>query len=229
MIGTIVNTVCIVVGTLVGTALHKGVKASYKEALYTALGLASLAIGLNATISNFPKTDSSIVFIVSIAIGAVVGTKLDIDGRFKRLVNRKHPGAEKGRLAEGLSTAILLYCIGPLSMLGPVLSALQEDHTLLFTNATLDFVSSIIFASTYGIGMIAAAPVLFCWQGMFYVAAKFSATALSDSLMADLLIVGGLLIIGSGLSLLQLKDCKTLNLLPALAIPLLWHLLKMLA
>ena len=77
--------------------------------------------------------------------------------------------------------------------------------------------------------MIAAAPVLFCWQGMFYVAAKFSATALSDSLMADLLIVGGLLIIGSGLSLLQLKDCKTLNLLPALAIPLLWHLLKMLA
>ena len=58
MIGTIVNTVCIVVGTLVGTALHKGVKASYKEALYTALGLASLAIGLNATISNSPKTDS---------------------------------------------------------------------------------------------------------------------------------------------------------------------------
>ena len=124
MIGTIVNTVCIVVGTLVGTALHKGVKAAERGALDTALGLASLAIGLNATISNFPKTDSSIVFIVSIAIGAVVGTKLDIDGRFKRLVNRKHPSAEKGRLAEGLSTAILLYCIGPLSMLGPVLSAL---------------------------------------------------------------------------------------------------------
>ena len=111
-------------------------------------------------------------------------------------------------------------------MLGPVISALKGDHTFLFTNATLDFVSSTIFASTYGIGMVLAAPVLFCWQGMFYLVAKVSSTAISDALMAELLIVGGLLITASGLSLLQLKDCKTLNLLPALLVPVVWFLIK---
>ena len=133
---------------------------------------------------------------------------------------------ESGSLADGLSTAILLYCIGPLSMLGPVISALQGDNTFLFTNATLDFVSATIFASTYGLGMILAAPVLFCWQGMFYLVAKISSQAVSDALMAELLIVGGPLITASGLSLLKLKDCKTLNLLPALLVPVLWFLLK---
>lgn len=156
-----------------------------------------------------------------------MGTALDIDGRFKRLIDRiKKGNGNSNRLAEGLSTAILLYCIGPLSMLGPVISALNGDNTFLFTNATLDFVSSMVFASTYGIGMILAAPVLFCWQGMFWLVAHISSTAISDALMAELLIVGGLLITGSGLSLLNLKDCKTLNLLPALLIPVIWFLLK---
>jgi uncharacterized membrane protein YqgA involved in biofilm formation len=87
-------------------------------------------------------------------------------------------------------------------------------------------VTSTIFASTYGIWMILAAPILFCWQGMFYVVAKISSTAVSDALMAELLIVGGLMIVASGLSLLKLKDCKTLNMLPSLLIPILWFVMK---
>lgn len=224
MIGTIVNTCAIIAGTFVGTLLNRGIKEKYKEVLYTGLGLASLAIGLNATISNLPNSVYPVLFIVSLAIGGVAGTWLDIDGRFKRLVN-KHSHNSK-HLGEGLSTAILLYCIGPLSMLGPVISALKGDHTFLFTNATLDFVSSTIFASTYGLGMILAAPVLFLWQGAFYLIATLSSSAVSDSLMAELLIVGGLMISGSGLGLLNLKDCKTLNLLPSLAVPIIWFLLK---
>ena len=264
MIGTIVNTCTIIAGTLVGAFLHRGIKEKYKDMLYTGLGLASLAIGLNATVQNLPKSQYPVLFIVAIAVGGVLGTWLDIDGRFKRIVNRKSTtptpnpsrgegslntlttdnttsnanqaplpsgGAgggyrESGSLADGLSTAILLYCIGPLSMLGPVISALQGDNTFLFTNATLDFVSATIFASTYGLGMILAAPVLFCWQGMFYLVAKISSEAVSDALMSELLIVGGLLITASGLSLLKLKDCKTLNLLPALLVPVLWFLIK---
>lgn len=227
MIGTIVNTCTIVAGTILGTLLHRGVKEQYKTALYNGLGLASLAIGLNATIQNFPKSEFPVLFIVALAIGGVAGTALDIDGRFKRLVNRRSGQQADGRsLADGLATAILLYCIGPLSMLGPVISALKGDHTFLFTNATLDFVSSMVFASTYGIGMILAAPVLFLWQGMFWLAARISSSAVSDALMAELLIIGGLLITGSGLSLLQLKDCKTLNLLPALLVPVAWFLLR---
>lgn len=230
MIGTIVNTCTIVAGTLLGTLLHRGIKEKYKEVLYTGLGLASLAIGLNATITHLPQSQYPVLFIVSLAVGGVVGTWLDIDGRFKRLVNRTEKGTSQNnknsRLGDGLSTAILLYCIGPLSMLGPVISALKGDHTFLFTNATLDFVSSAVFASTYGIGMVLAAPVLFLWQGMFWFVAHVSATAVSDDLMSELLIVGGLMITGSGLGLLRLKDCRTLNLLPALLVPVLWFLLK---
>ena len=245
MIGTIVNTGTIIVGAIFGALLNRGVKEKYKESIYTALGLACLAIGLNATISNMPKSEFPVLFVISIALGSVIGTALDIDGRFHRLVDRIQKRGEKsvqatsdgvseevsparpgGRLADGLATACLLYCIGPLSMLGPVVSALKGDHTLLFTNATLDLVSSFIFASTYGIGMILAAPVLFCWQGLFWLVAKISSTAISDALMSELLIVGGLLIVSSGLSLLKLADKKTLNMLPALLIPIIWFLLK---
>lgn len=244
MIGTIVNTGAIIVGTLMGALLNRGIKEKYKTGLYDALGLASLAIGLNAAITNFPKSQYSVLFIVSIAIGTVVGTRLDIDGRFHRMVDRRKATAQEGmatdgqelrtngrgegrvRLGDGLSTAILLYCIGPLSMLGPVISALKGDNTFLFTNATLDFVSSTIFASTYGIGMLLAAPVLFLWQGLFYLVAHISSSAVSEALMAELLIVGGLMITASGINLLQLRLLKTLNMLPALLIPVLWFLFK---
>lgn len=233
MIGTIVNTTTIIVGTIAGTLLHRGIKEKYKVTLYDGLGLASLAIGLNATITNFPKSEYPVLFIISLALGGIIGTRLDINGRFHRLVDRKqkkqtidNKEKQRGSLADGLATATLLYCIGPLSMLGPVISALKGDHTFLFTNATLDFVTSTIFASTYGIGMILAAPVLFCWQGMFYMIAQISSTAISEALMAELLIVGGLMITGSGLSLLNLKDCKVLNLLPALLVPIVWFLIR---
>ena len=244
MLGTIVNTCTIIIGSIVGTVLHRGIKEKYKRVLYDGLGLASLAIGLNATISHLPKSQYPVLFIISMALGGIIGTRLDINGRFHRLVERKKspaPSSQNGpsapmpeasascrtsSLADGLSTAILLYCIGPLSMLGPVISALQGDNTFLFTNATLDLVSSIVFASTYGIGMILAAPVLFLWQGMFWLVAHLSSQAVSDALMSELLIVGGLMITGSGLALLNLKDCKTLNFLPALAVPVIWFVIK---
>lgn len=226
MIGTIVNTCAIIAGTIAGTILNRGIKEKYKTALYNALGLASLMIGLNAAISNMPKSKFPVLFILSLAVGGVIGTAADIDGKFRRAVERRSKNKNGRNLADGLSTAILLYCIGPLSMLGPVISALNGDNTFLYTNATLDFVSSTIFASTYGIGMILAAPVLFCWQGLFYLVAEVSSSAVSEALMAELLIVGGLMITGSGLSLLNIKDCKTLNLLPSLLVPLAWFAVK---
>lgn len=220
------NACGIIFGTVLGLLLHKGIKEKYKTILYNALGLATLAIGFNATLSHFPESRYPVLFILSLALGGVVGTALDIDGRFKRVVERKSNKGSAHSLSEGLSTALLLYCIGPLSMLGPVMSALKGDNTFLFTNATLDFVSSIVFASTYGVGMMLTAPVLFCWQGMFYVMALATGSAIGSELMAELLIIGGLLITGSGLSLLGIKDCKTLNLLPALLVPIVWFAVK---
>lgn len=224
MIGTIVNTCTIIIGSIVGAIMHRGIQKKYKDTLYTVLGLACIGIGLNAVVTNFGKSEYPVLFIVSIAVGSVIGTALDINGRFTNLVNKR--SKTTSNLADGLSTAILLYCIGPLAMLGPVISALKGDNTFLYTNATLDLVTSTIFASTYGIWMILAAPILFCWQGMFYWVAKISSTAISDALMAELLIIGGLMIVASGLSLLKLKDCKTLNMLPSLLIPVLWFLLQ---
>lgn len=224
MLGTIVNTACIIAGSAIGSMLKKGLGEKYTETLFNAMGLASIALGCNSFVSNMPKSEFPVLFILSLALGGVVGTLLDLDGRTKRLTSRF---AGEG-LAQGLISACLLYCIGTFSIVGPIMSATTGDNTFLYTNATLDFVTSIVFASTFGIGMMAAAAVLFCWQGTFYLVGKFlaSSSILEGTMINELAIVGGVLIISSGLSILKLKDCKTLNYLPALLVPVLWFLIK---
>ena len=115
---------------------------------------------------------------------------------------------------------------GTLSIVGPMMSALYGDNTYLFTNATLDLVTSAVLATTYGIGMVLAAPVLFCWQGSIYLIASLAGNIIPDALVTEISIVGGTLIAASGLGILEIKDCKTLNLLPALAVPILFFLIK---
>lgn len=224
MTGTIVNVACIIVGSAIGSILKKGIGDKYQDALYTALGVCALLLGINAFVHNMPKSEYPVLFIVSMAIGSVVGAALGLE-RLRDIGKKRN--AEKGNstarpaLADGLTTGCLLYCIGTFSMLGPVMSALQSDHTYLFTNATLDLVSSTVLAATYGIGMMWAAPILFCWQGMFYCIAKVSASAISPELMTELSIIGGILIAASGIDLLKLCNCHTLQMLPALLIPVL--------
>ena len=223
MIGTIVNTGTILAGSIIGSLLKKGIKEKYQGALYTAMGLAACMIGVNAVVTHMSDSIYPVLFIVSLAIGSLVGTILDLDGRFQNMVN-KHSASNLG---QGLSTGILLYCIGSLSILGPVMSAVNGDHTYLFTNATLDFVTSMALASTYGIGMTLAAPVLFCWQGSIYFVAKYlSASFFSGPMLTELSVVGGILIFSSGLGILKVKDCKTLNMLPSLFVPILFFILK---
>ncbi len=223
MLGTIVNTGTILTGSILGSVLRKGVKEEYQNALYTAMGLAATGLGINAVVSNMAKSHYPVLFIVSLALGSLIGTMLDIDARFQGLVGKY----SKSNLGQGLSTGILLYCIGTLSILGPVMSALHGDNTYLFTNATLDLVTSTVLASTYGIGMALAAPVLFCWQGSIYLIAKnLSGSFFSEEMIAELCIVGGFLIASSGLGILKIKDCKALNMLPALAGPVIFFLIK---
>lgn len=228
MIGTIMNVACIIVGSVIGCILKKGIGEKYQEALFTALGLCAILLGTNAFVHNLPKSEYPVLFIAAMAIGSIIGVATRIE-RLKEIGKKK--GAEEGKgnrpsLADGLTTGCLLYCIGTFSMLGPVMEALQEDHTYLFTNATLDLVASAVLAATYGIGMMWAAPVLFLWQGMFYCIAKMSASAISPELMAELSIVGGILIAVSGIDLLKLRNCHTLQMLPALLVPPLFFLAK---
>ncbi len=221
MLGTIVNTATILTGSVAGSLLKKGIREEYQDALYNAMGLAAVGVGINPIVSHMPDSKYPVLFIISLAVGSLIGTALDLDNRFHRLAG-KFGNSELGK---GLSTGILLFCIGTLSILGPVESAVNGNNTYLFTNATLDLVTSCALATTYGIGIAAAAPVLFCWQGSIYLLASLAENAISPDLMTEVTTVGGFLIAASGLSILNLKDCKTLNMLPALFVPAVWFLL----
>ena len=222
MLGTIVNVSTILTGSVIGSFVSKGIDERYKTALFDGLGIATLGLGVNAFVSNMPKTTYPVLFIASIALGTLIGTKLDIDGRFHRLLESAKGGS---KLAEGLSTAILLFCIGTLSILGPIESRLNGNNTYLFTNATLDFVSSIILSSAYGIGIAIAALVLLLWQGSIYLFAGVIAPYMTPALMGEISVLGGIFLISSGLGILQLRDCKTLNMLPALLVPPVFYML----
>lgn len=216
MLGTIVNVGCILSGSVIGSFVSRGINEKYKTALFDALGLATIGLGVNAFVSNMPKSEYPVLFIASLAIGTVLGTWLDLNGKFQGLLQKAKSGS---KLAEGLSTGILLFCIGTLSILGPIESRLNGNNTYLFTNATLDFVSSIILSSAYGIGIAIAALVLFCWQGSIYAFAGLIAPYMTPQLMAEVSILGGVFLMSSGLGILQIRDCKTLNMLPALLVP----------
>lgn len=119
MIGTIVNTGTILAGSLLGGLLRRGIQEKYRNALYTAMGLAATGLGINAVVQNMPNSTFPVLFILSLALGSFLGTVLNLDGGFQRLTAR----FSSGNLGQGLSTGILLFCIGTLSILGPIQSA----------------------------------------------------------------------------------------------------------
>lgn len=236
MLGTIVNTCTILAGGAFGAIVREGIGERYKKSLFNALGLACLVLGMNASLPNLAKSEYPVMFILSLAIGSLIGTRLDLSGRIDRL-NEKLNERKKGRqnnALQGLVTGLLLYCIGTFSIVGPVLSCLSPSHgwafdeagnTYLYTNATLDLVTSAVLAASYGWIMLLAAPVLFCWQGMFYMIAFYFGGAMPGPMRVELSIVGGVLIISSGLGILGIKDCKTVNMLPSLLVPVAYYLI----
>lgn len=222
MIGTIVNTLTILIGSIIGGSIKKGIGEKYQSALYNAMGLAACGLGINAIVQNMSKSTFPVLFIISLAIGSLVGSVLDLNGRFERFIKR----FSTGTLSQGLSTAILLFCIGTLSILGPMESALHGNQTYLYTNATLDFVTSLVLASTYGIGIAFAAAVLFLWQGSIYLFAGYLSPFLTADLLVEISLIGGFLILSSGLSILKIKDFNALNMVPALFVPIVWFIIK---
>lgn len=234
MLGTIVNTCTILIGGTFGAIVRGGISEKYRIAMFDALGLACLVLGMNAALPNLAKSEYPVLFIVSLVIGGIIGTRLDLSGRIDRL-NAKLNAKQRNdnNSLNGLVTGILLYCIGTFSIVGPVLSCLSPSggwefgeaaNTYLYTNATLDLVTSAVLSATYGWIMLLAAPVLFCWQGMFYAIAYFFGEGMPEPMRTELSIVGGVLIISSGISILGIKDMKTVNLLPSLLVPVLFYL-----
>lgn len=220
MIGTFVNTGTILVGSIMGSVIRKGLKEKYQNILYDAMGLAATGLGIHAVIKNMSNSTYPVLFIISLAIGGILGTAIELDGKFNKLVGKY----SKTNLGQGLSTAIMLFCLGTLSILGPIESALNQNNTYLFTNAALDLVTSLVLASTYGIGIALSALVLFIWQGSIFLLAHQVAPFLTSEFMTEISIVGGFLILASGLSVLKIKSFRTFNLLPSLLVPAVWFL-----
>ena len=218
------NTGAIIVGSCLGALLKKGFIDRYREPLTRAVGLAAVSLGMTMIVKNMMKSGEPLLFIISLAAGCVIGTALRISDRVDRLGEK---GADSGsRLVEGVTTAVLLFCIGTLSILGPVESALHGDHSLLFTNAMLDLITSFILASTFGIGIIIAAPILFLWQGSIYLVSTLAGAVISEPMMVQVSIIGGILIFATGLNVLKIIRIKTLDYLPALFIPVLYFLIS---
>lgn len=212
MWGTLFNVSTIIIGSLIGGFLRERFPVRFQTILLQAMGLVAIAIGLHTTVVNLEKSQYPIVFILSLAIGAVIGESLQIQQR----MNSKIDQGTNGSLASGLTTAVLLFCIGSLSILGPIQAAINHNYTFLITNGVLDGITSIVLAATFGFGIMWAALVLFIWQGSIYLVAFLFQQSLDPTLFVEPMIIGGILIFASGLAILKIKELPTLNLLPGL-------------
>lgn len=222
MIGTFVNVGAIIIGTIIGTTLKKGMKEKYQNNIMVGAGLVALSLGISWVAKSIPESKYSVLFVASMIIGAYIGEVIDLDSK----VNNFGKRFKESNLLEGLTTTVLLFCVGTLSILGPIESALKGDNTLLFTNAILDGFTSIVFAANFGIGIMISAGILFLWQGFLYMSAHLIAPFVTADILNEISIIGGILLLTTGLNILNIKKIKTLNLLPALLIPIIFFIIK---
>ena len=223
MFAILINALSIVLGSAIGAIARKGIREKYITVLNTAMGLAALVLGMNVAMQNLVESKYPVLFIFCLSLGGLVGTLLRLDQRLEKATARMARGSN---LSEGITTAVLLCCVGTLAIMGPVNSALYGDDTFLMTLATMNLVTMIVIASSYGFLTAITALLVFIWLSAIYGIAKISQTFISQELIAEISIVGGVLIAASGLGVLHIKDCKTINLLPALLMPMLFFLLK---
>lgn len=222
MYAILINALAVVVGSAIGTLARKGIREKYITVLNTAMGLAALVLGSKVAMENMQKSEYPVLFIFSLSLGGLVGTLLRLDQRMEQATHK----VSESNLTEGITTAVLFCCVGTLAIMGPVNSALYGDDTFLMTAATMNLVTMIVVASTYGFGTALTAIVVFVWMSGIYGIAKLSQTFISEELTAEISIVGGVLIAAAGLGVLNIKDCKTVNLLPALLMPMVFFLVK---
>lgn len=223
MIYIILNAFAVIGGSIIGAIAKKGIREKYITVMNTAMGLAALTLGINVAIENMKTSAYPILFIICLSVGGIIGTALRLDQRMENATKRT--GGDSN-IAKGLTTSVLFCCVGTLSMMGPVLSALKGDNTYLLTAATLNLVTMIVIASSYGIWMSLTAIFVFLWQSTFYFIAKLTESFISDALITETSIVGGILIAAAGLGVMDIKDCKTANLLPALFMPMIFLVIK---
>jgi uncharacterized protein len=224
MIGTIVNAIAIILGSLLGLLFRSGIPDRFKTTIMQGLSLVVILIGIKTAL----VADALLVVIVSLAIGSVIGELLRIEDHLEDLGRRleKRFSNRQDSVARGFVTASLMFCVGSMAIVGSLESGLTGNHQTLFAKSTLDGIASIIFASTMGIGVLFSAIPVLLYQGFITLTATFIKPLLIPSVIAEMSATGGLLITAIGLNLLGLMRIRIGNMLPAIFLPLLYYFIK---
>ncbi len=219
MAGVIVNTVTVIVGSMIGMIFRKGIPAKVTDAVMTGLGLCTIYIGIDGALSG----ENVLIVIASMVAGSIIGTLVDIDGAINRLGNWVEQKFSKGKdgqvsIAEGFVTASLLFCVGAMTINGSLNAGISGDNSLLYTKATLDLFSSSMLAASLGMGVLFAAVFVFGFQGLLVLMAGFLAPVLTDAAIAEMTCTGSLIIVAIGTNLIGITKIKVANYLPAIAL-----------
>ena len=220
MLGTIVNSIAIIIGALLGIIIKKGIKEKYKSTIMDGIGLSIMIIGIMGGI----KTDNIVLIIASIVVGSIIGEIIDIDYKLEKLGHNMERKFGKGdsNFSKGFVTASLVYCIGAMAIVGALESGLTGNHETLFAKSILDGITAILFASTFGIGVAFSAIPVFIYQGIITLLANSAKDLLTVNVINEMSAVGGILILAIGINLLGIKKIKVANMLPSIIIPLIY-------
>lgn len=215
-IGTIVNTIAVILGSLIGLLLHKNLPEKIKAIVLQGIGLSTLLIGMQMAL----KVENLLVLIFSVLIGGIIGEIVKLDIFLENLSNslKTKVKSNNANFTEGLVTAFLIFCIGSMTIIGAINEGLKADRTLLLTKSILDGFTSIALASTYGVGVLFSSIPLFIYQSSLTLLAVQFQNLFSNIVINQLTATGGVLILGIGFNLLEIKKIKVTNLLPALLI-----------
>lgn len=228
MLGNYVNTLMIIIGSIVGLLIHKGLKEEYKTIVMQAIGLSVLFIGATTAIGGLLDPDSEpILFIISLIIGGAAGQILGLEKGLERLglLLQNKVGSGDHNVARGFVTASLIFCVGTMAIIGSLESGLRGNYDMLFAKSVLDGITSMILASTLGIGVIFSAAAVFIYQGAIILFASSLEPLLTIQVIREISIIGGILILGIGLTMMEIKKINTVNLLPAIFVPVIYYFL----
>ena len=213
--GVLVNVLTVVAGSILGLVLKKQIPEKLTDAVMTAIGLCTIAIGVMGII----KGQNQLVMIISMVLGVVVGTLIDIDGRLQRLgdkLQKKNKEGEKSTFSQGFVTASLLFFVGAMTIVGSMNAGISGDNQMLYTKSVLDLISSTMLAASLGVGVLASAFFVLAFQGGLVALSMVLGSFLSDFAIAELVCAGSVMITALGLNLIGVTKIKVANLLPAL-------------
>lgn len=239
MVGTFINVGAVITGSVTGTLLGNRLTERMRQTVMDGLGLATMMMGVSMAFGT-----SNILYVIgSILVGGLLGEALELEGRINKLGQntqdlvfgllgkRTEPGIEgepDNRFARGMVAATLLFCVGPMAILGSIQDGLTGDYSTLAVKATLDAFAALAFSSTMGIGVAFSMFPLLLYQGSLTLGAGFFQTILTEPMIAELTATGGILIFAIGLGLSEIKHVRVANLLPAIFIsPVIYYLVSL--